>query len=78
MAKPLDCDVELESLQSELRSIMAVLNDLHHPVNPGDPDKIKALEAEVASLKAAINERRGALKKQAARPIRMNRRSANA
>ena len=78
MARPLDCDVELESLQSELRSVMAVLNEQHHPVNPGDPDKIKALETEVAELKAAIVERRAALKMQAERPIRMNRRSANA
>ena len=78
MARPLDCDVELESLQGELRSLMAVLNEQHHPVIPGDPDKIAGLEAEIAAIKAAILERRQVLKKQAGRPIHMNRRSANA
>lgn len=78
MARPLDCDLELQSLQDELSAVMRVLNDAHHPVNPGDPDRIKALEAQVAELKVAILERRSSLTQQQKRPIRQNRRSANA
>lgn len=78
MARPLDSDNELQALQNELRSMMQALNVLHHPVNPSDPDQIKGLEAQIAELKQAINERRASLASEQDRPIRLNRRSANA
>lgn len=78
MARPLDSDLELQALQEEMRAVMQALNALHHPVNPGNPEQIEALEEQVKELKRAIVQRREALNTERGRPIQLNRRYANA
>jgi hypothetical protein len=58
MTTPADHDALLESLSDELRAQMAALNDLHHPVYPGDPRRIAELERRIDELRAAIVARR--------------------
>ena len=58
MTTPPDYDVQLESLQEELRSTLFTLNDLHHPVYPSDPRRVQELERRVADLRSSIVARR--------------------
>lgn len=58
MPKAADRDAHLASMQDELRTTITTLNQLYHPVNPVDPDRMKVLEARVAELRQAIAERR--------------------
>ncbi len=51
----------LASLGDELRAQLAALNQLHHPVVPGDPARIAALEARIAELRAQIADVRRSL-----------------
>ncbi len=78
MARPLDSDLELQALQEEMQAVMQALNMLHHPVNPGSPEQIEALEEQVKELKRAIIERRAALSSERGRPVQLNRRRAHA
>lgn len=50
----------LASWRDELRVVLAALNDLYHPVYPGDPARIAALERQVCELRTAITEHRRA------------------
>jgi len=59
-------DSHLLALLDELKAQMAALNDLHHPVYPGNPKRITELEARITDLKAAISARKAALKSAAA------------
>lgn len=59
-------DPHLLSLLDDLKAQMAALNDLHHPVYPGNPKRIAELEARIVDLKAAISARKAALKPAAA------------
>lgn len=56
-----DSDPVLQCLRDELRSKLAALNDLHHPVYPSDPRRIAEFEAVVADLRAQIAARRAEL-----------------
>jgi hypothetical protein len=58
MTTPPDSDPLLESLNDELRAVLAALNDLHHPVYTAGPKRIAELEQRVADLRAAIVARR--------------------
>ena len=58
MPKPHDRDELLASLQDELRVTINTLNQLYHPVNPPSAERVKALEARVSEIRAAIAERR--------------------
>lgn len=58
MTTPPDSDLLLESLNDELRSQMAALNDLHHPVYTAGPKRIAELEKRIAELRATIVSRR--------------------
>lgn len=59
-----EADAHLAAMTQELRTLINELNILHHPVYPGDPERIRILENEVTELKEAIMRRRGALAKQ--------------
>ncbi|TVR14949.1 MAG: hypothetical protein EA401_03635 [Planctomycetota bacterium] len=54
-------DDHLQSLYLELRTLMSALNRLHHPVYPGDPERIAQLEHDIAEIRKTIQERRRAL-----------------
>jgi hypothetical protein len=56
-----ETDPILESLRDELRSVMAALNDLHHPVYGGGARQVAELEARVADLRTAMAARKLAL-----------------
>jgi hypothetical protein len=58
MTTPSDRDPLLESLNDELRSVMAALNELHHPVYPAGPKRIAELERRIDELRASIVARR--------------------
>ncbi|MFM2089595.1 MAG: hypothetical protein RLZZ127_84 [Planctomycetota bacterium] len=58
MTTAIESDATLISLTEELRSQMAALNQLHHPVIPADPRRIAALEARIAALRADIQARK--------------------
>jgi hypothetical protein len=58
MTTPADRDVLLESLNEELRSVMAALNELHHPVYTTGPKRIAEVERRIAELREAIVARR--------------------
>ena len=62
MPDTIDADAILDSLREELRSQLAALNDLHHPVYGGSDKRIAELEARVAELRGSISERRGILR----------------
>lgn len=55
-------DLLLASLRDELRVLLAELNNLHHPVYPGDPERIAALGVQVAEVRQAIRQRRAELR----------------
>lgn len=58
MTTPPDSDLLLESLNDEMRSQMAALNELHHPVYTAGPKRIAEVERRIAELRAAIIARR--------------------
>ena len=58
MTTAIEADPMLASMLDELRSQLAALNQLHHPVVPGDPRRIAELERRIAELRAAIALRR--------------------
>lgn len=60
-AVPADRDPLLAEMREELNAVMATLNLLHHPVYPGNPDEVRALEQRVAEIKEAMRLRRRAL-----------------
>jgi hypothetical protein len=60
-----DPDPELEALRCELAAVRASLNAEHHPVRPGNPERLAALEARVAEVAAAIAARRAGLRAHA-------------
>ncbi len=59
-------DPLLISLLDDLRAQMSALNDLLHPVYPGNPKRIAELEARIAEIRVALAERKAALAKTAA------------
>jgi hypothetical protein len=61
MTTAIENDPLLTSLTEELRSQMAALNQLHHPVIPADPRRIAELEARIAGLRADIRARKAEL-----------------
>ncbi len=67
MTTPPDRDLLLESLNDELRSQMAALNELHHPVYTAGPKRIAEVERRIAELREAIVSRRRELAPAAAR-----------
>lgn len=56
-----EADEHLQALYRELRTLMGALNRLHHPVYPGDPERIAELEREIEDIREAIQERRSVL-----------------
>lgn len=58
MAKAREPDPLLDSLLDELRNCVRTANDLHHPVNPVDPQRIAQYEARISELRASIRARR--------------------
>jgi hypothetical protein len=54
-------DDQLTALNDDLKAQLAALNDLHHPVYPGNPRRIAELEARIAEIRVAIAERKAAL-----------------
>jgi hypothetical protein len=52
----------LAALSQELRVALTTLNEVHHPVYPGSPERVAELEAQVEELRAAIAERKAALR----------------
>lgn len=58
MTTPADHDLQIESLQDELRAQLAAVNDLHHPVYPANPRRIVELERRIDELRASIVARR--------------------
>ena len=67
MTTPADHDILLESMNDELRAQLAALNDLHHPVYPGNPRRIGELERRIDELRAVIVARRRELAPAAAK-----------
>ncbi len=58
MTTPADHDLQIESLQDELRAQLGAVNDLHHPVYPANPRRIAELERRIEELRASIVARR--------------------
>ena len=76
MARPLDRDLELESLNTDLRAAMQALNEECHPVETPREDRVAALEQRIANLKDEIKARRAVIADD--RPLKFNRRDADA
>jgi len=57
-----DTDLVLESLLDEMRAVIAVLNDLNHPVYPSDPRRIAEFDARAQVLRSEISARRRELR----------------
>jgi hypothetical protein len=62
MTTPPDFDANLEALQDELRTNLAALNELHHPVYPAAPARVEQLEALVEELRGSIIARKHELR----------------
>jgi hypothetical protein len=62
MATPADLDPALESLLDEQRALMLALNELYHPVFPGDPRRVQELERRVAETRVAVSARKAELR----------------
>jgi hypothetical protein len=62
MTTPPDFDINLEALQDELRTNLAALNEMHHPVYPAAPHRIEQLEALVLELRESISARQQELR----------------
>lgn len=58
MPLPYDADETLDSLLDELRMVIAALNEVHHPVYPTDPRRIRELEARRDDLREQVQARR--------------------
>lgn len=65
---PSENDPHLHALYRELRATIRELNQLHHPVYPGDPARIAELEEIVAEIRKTIRERRDLVTAQAEKP----------
>ncbi len=59
-------DDVLTALLDDLRAQMSALNDLLHPVYPGNPKRIAELEARIVEIRTALAERKATLAKTAA------------
>ncbi len=63
MTTPVDLDPALESLLDEQRALLSTLNDLYHPVFPGDPHRVQELERRVAETRLAVSARKAELRR---------------